>query len=80
MISPPDTQAQVQELRRRLQSLLDAAHANERKLDRYFVGLDYRMNRIVAFSLDLNHQRMRTEPVGFGYKENSVRLAIRASM
>lgn len=53
---------------------------DERKLDRYFVGLDYRMNRIVAFSLDLNHQRMRTEPVGFGYKENSVRLAIRASM
>ena len=51
-----------------------------RKLDRYFVGADYRMNRILAFSLDFNHQRMRTEPAGFGYKENSVRLAIRASM
>ena len=36
MSSPPtDPQAQVQELRRRLQSLLEAATANERKLDRF---------------------------------------------
>jgi diguanylate cyclase (GGDEF)-like protein len=33
--SPTDPQAQVQELRRRLQSLLEAATANERKLDRF---------------------------------------------
>lgn len=46
MISPPDTQAQVQELRRRLQSLLDAAHANERKLDRF----DALERRLVAVS------------------------------
>ncbi|MCY4746059.1 DUF484 family protein [Pelomonas sp. UHG3] len=35
MSSPTDPHAQVQELRRQLQSLLDAAKANERKLDRF---------------------------------------------
>lgn len=34
-MTSPDLQTQVQELRRQLQSLLDAAHANERKLDRF---------------------------------------------
>ena len=35
MTAPSDPQAQVQELRRQLQSLLEAATANERKLDRF---------------------------------------------
>ena len=30
-----DAQTQIQDLRRQLQSLLEAAHANERKLDRF---------------------------------------------
>ncbi len=34
-MNAPNPQAQVQELRRQLQSLLDAAKANERKLDRF---------------------------------------------
>lgn len=34
-MSMPDPQAQIQELRRQLQTLLEAAHANERKLDRF---------------------------------------------
>lgn len=34
-MTSPDPQAQVRELRRQLQALLDAAHANERKLDRF---------------------------------------------
>ena len=34
-MNPSDPQAQVQELRRQLKSLLDAAHANERKMDRF---------------------------------------------
>jgi two-component system, cell cycle response regulator len=43
MSSPPtDPQAQVLELRRQLTSLLDAAHANERKLDR-FDALEHRL-------------------------------------
>lgn len=46
MTSPPDTQAQVQELRRQLQSLLDAARANERKLDRF----DALERRLIAVS------------------------------
>lgn len=51
-----------------------------RKLNRYFVGVDYRLNSLLAFSLDYNHQRLRTEPVGFGYRENSVRFGIRATL
>jgi diguanylate cyclase (GGDEF)-like protein len=42
----PDPQAQVQELRRQLQSLLDAAKANERKLDRF----DALERRLIAVS------------------------------
>lgn len=34
-MTSPTPEAQVQELRRQLQNLLDAAHANERKLDRF---------------------------------------------
>ena len=34
-MSPPDPHTQVQELRRQLQSLVEAAQANERKLDRF---------------------------------------------
>lgn len=34
-MTPPDAQTEIQELRRQLQSLLEAAHANERKLDRF---------------------------------------------
>jgi len=41
-----DPQAQVRELRRQLQSLLDAAHANERKLDRF----DALERRLIAVS------------------------------
>ncbi|WP_457352280.1 DUF484 family protein [Roseateles sp. P5_D6] len=46
MNAPPNPQAQVQELRRQLQSLLDAAKANERKLDRF----DALERRLIAVS------------------------------
>lgn len=45
-MTSPDPQAQVQELRRQLQSLLDAAKANERKLDRF----DALERRLIAVS------------------------------
>lgn len=45
-MNAPNPQAQVQELRRQLQSLLDAAKANERKLDRF----DALERRLVAVS------------------------------
>lgn len=52
---------------------------NDSKTDRFFVGADYRFNRILAFSLDYNHQRRRAEPSGFNYKANSVQFGIRAN-
>ena len=45
-MTAPDLQAQVQELRRQLQSLLEAATANERKLDRF----DALERRLIAVS------------------------------
>ncbi|MDR7272931.1 diguanylate cyclase (GGDEF)-like protein [Pelomonas saccharophila] len=45
-MNAPNPQAQIQELRRQLQSLLDAAKANERKLDRF----DALERRLVAVS------------------------------
>ncbi|MFG6468115.1 sensor domain-containing diguanylate cyclase [Roseateles sp. BYS87W] len=45
-MNPSDPHAQVQELRRQLQSLLEAAKANERKLDRF----DALERRLVAVS------------------------------
>ncbi|MDR7335208.1 DUF484 family protein [Roseateles asaccharophilus] len=45
-MTPSDAQAQIQDLRRQLQSLLEAAHANERKLDRF----DALERRLVAVS------------------------------
>jgi diguanylate cyclase (GGDEF)-like protein len=46
MTTADHPQAQVQELRRQLKSLLDAAHANERKLDRF----DALERRLIAVS------------------------------
>ena len=45
-MNPSDPHAQVQELRRQLQALLEAAKANERKLDRF----DALERRLVAVS------------------------------
>ncbi len=53
---------------------------DNRTLDRYFVGADYRMNRIFSFSLDYSHQRMRTNIEEFRYRENSVVFGIRAQL
>jgi two-component system cell cycle response regulator len=46
MTAAADPRTQVQQLRRQLQSLLDAAHANERKLDRF----DALERRLIAVS------------------------------
>ena len=46
---------------------------------RYFVGADYRLNRIVALSFDFNHQRRSSEPASDSYKVNTVGLTARAT-
>lgn len=49
------------------------------KTNRYFIGADYRMNRILAFSLDLRHQNRTTDPDDFGFKSNTITLSARAN-
>jgi hypothetical protein len=48
-------------------------------MDRYFVGTDYRLNRILGLSLDYQHQRRKSEPGLFSYSANVVTLTARAS-
>ena len=57
----------------------DTLEVRNTRTRRYFVGADYRMNRILAFSLDYSHQRRTSDPTSFNYSANSVSLAARAS-
>lgn len=45
--------------------------------DRVFIGADYRLSRLLSFSVDLNHQRRSTEPASFGFKSTSILFGIR---
>lgn len=49
------------------------------KNQRYFIGADYRLNRILSFSLDFNHNRRSSSPALYSYKVNSATLGVRAS-
>lgn len=49
------------------------------KMRRYFVGADYRLNRILAFSFDFNHQNRSSDPSSNSYKVNTVGLTARAT-
>lgn len=57
-----------------------AGVVDTRNIRRYFVGGDYTMNRLLSFSLDYNHQRMRTNIAQYRYSENSVIFGIRARL
>lgn len=47
-------------------------------VDRIFIGTDYRMARLLSFSLDLNHQRRTSVPSTFNFRSTSVILAANA--
>jgi hypothetical protein len=49
------------------------------KSNRFFVGADYRFNRILSFGVDLNHQRRSSEPSEFSYSATSILFSARAS-
>lgn len=46
------------------------------KQNRFFLGADYRLNRIVSAGIDFSHQKRTSEPIGFGYSANSVLLTL----
>ncbi|MFN3371516.1 MAG: outer membrane beta-barrel protein [Sphingomonadaceae bacterium] len=48
--------------------------------NRYFIGADYRFNRILSASLDLNHQQRSSTPSQFDYDATSVILGLRARL
>lgn len=65
---------------RGLVQIPDTLDIRSSKLRRYFVGADYRLNRIVAFSFDFNHQNRSSQPVSSSYKVNTVGLTVRAAI
>lgn len=48
--------------------------------NRYFIGADYRFNRILSASLDLNHQQRSSTPSQFDYDATSVILGLRVRL
>lgn len=48
--------------------------------NRYFIGADYRMNRILRAGIDFNHLKRSSNPTGFDYSANSVLLTLTASI
>jgi hypothetical protein len=46
--------------------------------DRIFIGADYRMARLLSFSLDLNHQRRTSDPDTFNFKSTSIIFGVNA--
>ncbi len=52
---------------------------NSAIMDRYFIGTDYRLNRLLSFGADLNHQKRSSKPDVFSYDATSVIFSIRAN-
>lgn len=46
--------------------------------DRLLLGADYRLARLLTFSLDLNHQRRLSDPEDFGFTATGVTFTVRA--
>jgi hypothetical protein len=59
--------------------LPDTTQLREVTDDRVFLGANYRLNRILSFSLDLNHQRRSTSPDNFSFRSSQATLGIAAS-
>lgn len=49
------------------------------RMNRYFVGADYRLNRMMSMSLGYRHQQRKTRPTGHDYSQNIVTLTARAA-
>ncbi|MCG2840236.1 outer membrane beta-barrel protein [Sandaracinobacter sp. RS1-74] len=64
---------------RGIDQLPETQDVRSAKMRRYFMGADYRLNRIVAFSLDFNHANRSSNPGTGSYKANTVGLTARAS-
>lgn len=52
--------------------------ARETTDNRFFVGGDYALNRMIRLGLDFNHQRRSAKPDNYSYKVNSATLSVRA--
>lgn len=48
------------------------------KTDRFLLGADYDLARLLTFSLDLNHQRRLSVPEDFGFTATGVTFTVRA--
>lgn len=64
---------------RGIDQLPETEDINSAKMRRYFIGADYRLNRIVAISFDFNHQNRSSDPSSGNYKVNTVGLTVRAA-
>jgi len=52
---------------------------NSAIMDRFFIGADYRLNRLLSFGVDLNHQKRSSKPDTFSYDATSVIMSVRAN-
>lgn len=64
---------------RGINQLPETEDIDSAKMRRYFIGADYRLNRILAFALDFNHQNRSSQPSSQSYKVNSIGLTARAA-
>lgn len=64
---------------RGINQLPETEDVRSAKVRRYFVGADYRLNRMVSLSLDFNHMNRSAVPDNRSYKANRVGLTARAA-
>ena len=64
---------------RGIEQLPETEGIKSAKIRRYFIGADYRLNKIVSLSLDFNHLKRSSEPTSDSYKVNTVGLSVRGS-
>lgn len=49
-------------------------------MDQFFVGADYRVNRIFSTSLNYRHRHRSSQPTAYSYSSNVIGLTVRASL
>lgn len=64
---------------RGISSIPETEISNSNTNDRFFIGSDYALNRLLRFGVDFNHQRRSSDPEDFSYKVNSVTFSVRGS-
>ncbi len=60
------------------EGLPETSRLSEFKLDRIFIGADYRLNRILTVGFDVNNQKRSANPSDFNYTATSALLTLRA--